>query len=158
MSSTGRAERLDVVCGADELRHDDKATEHEHHVEDPRAETAEVEQGGDGPGAGERSAEHLRADQDGRADNGNDVKPDDAAALGHSGLPLAERNVPESGCEIKSIRQLAITRLSRVDVAAKGQRTRRRKRRDARSSAPRRCRDGNNVASGSRVSQAMRTS
>src|SRR5262249_2719581 len=87
MSSTARAEGLDAVCGADELRHEDKATEHEHHVEDPRAEAAEVEQGGDGPGAGERGAEHLRADKDGGADNGNDVKPDDAAALGHAGFP-----------------------------------------------------------------------
>src|SRR5262249_2041760 len=94
MSSTARAERLDAVCGADELRHDDKATEHEHHVEDPRAEAAEVEQGGDGPGAGERGPEHLRADKDGGADNGNDVKPDDAAALGHAGFPLRNAMSP----------------------------------------------------------------
>ena len=42
---------------------------------------AEVEQRGERPGAGEGGAEHLGADQDGGADHGEDVEPDDAAAL-----------------------------------------------------------------------------
>ena len=59
---------------------------------------AEVEQRGDRPRAGEGCAEHLGADQDGGADDGEDVEPDDAAVFGHGRSSLATAgNVHESG-------------------------------------------------------------
>ena len=53
---------------ADELRHDGDAAEHEHAVEDPLPDAAEVKQSGERPRAGEGSAEHLGANQNGSAD------------------------------------------------------------------------------------------
>src|SRR5450759_1191818 len=74
--------------GAHELHHDGDATEHEQAVEDSLPDAAEVEQSGERPAAGEGGAEHLGADQDGGADHGDDVEPDDAAvASGHEDLP-----------------------------------------------------------------------
>ena len=49
MRSLARGERLDTMRGADKLRHDSEATEHEHHVEHARSDTPEVKQGGDRP-------------------------------------------------------------------------------------------------------------
>src|SRR5262245_32572892 len=86
LCSAARGERLDAMRGADELHHDGEAAEHEHDIEYPRAKSSEIEQGSDGPRAGEGCAEHLGADQDGGADDGDDVKPIDTAAFGHAGL------------------------------------------------------------------------
>src|SRR5664279_1143379 len=71
------------MCVADELRHDGDAAEHEDAVEDALTDSAEVEQRGERPGAGEGRAEHFGADQDGGADDGDDVEPDDAASCSH---------------------------------------------------------------------------
>jgi hypothetical protein len=84
--SAARGERLDAMRGTNELSHDGQAADHEHDVEHARARSAEIEQGGDRPRTGERRAEHLGADQDGGADDGDNVKPVDAAALSHVGL------------------------------------------------------------------------
>src|SRR5690242_3219072 len=71
--SVARGERFDAMRGADELRHDGEAAQHEHDVEHARTEAAEIEQGGDRPRAGECCAEHLGSDQNGGADDGDDV-------------------------------------------------------------------------------------
>lgn len=81
--SGARGERLDAVCVADELRHDDGATEHEDAIENPLTGRAEIEQGRKSPGAGKGGAEYFGADQDGGAEDGDDVEPDDSAAFDH---------------------------------------------------------------------------
>ena len=58
----------------------------------------------DRPRAGEGRAEHLGADQDGGADDGDDVEPDDVAALGHDELLADGGNLYESGWRIKPIK------------------------------------------------------
>ena len=82
--------------------HDGDAAEHEDAVEDALADAAEVEQRGERPGAGEGRAEHLGADQNGGADHGDDVEPDDAAAGEPWQISFENgRNLYESGRRIK---------------------------------------------------------
>jgi hypothetical protein len=72
-------ERLDAARRAHEQHHDDDAAEHEKPVKQARADRAEPQQSGDRPAAGERGAEHFGTDEDGRADDGQHVLPEDAA-------------------------------------------------------------------------------
>ena len=72
-----------------------------------RAGVVEAEQDRERPAAGERRAEHLGADQDRRADDGDDAGPDDLAGGGRSGLrvhrlgPVGGRNLSEKALAIK---------------------------------------------------------
>src|SRR5712671_1156037 len=72
-----------------------------------RAGVVEPEQDRKRPAAGERRAEHFGADQDRRADDGDDSRPDDLAAAGRGGLrthgPVSSlgRNLPEKCSAIK---------------------------------------------------------
>jgi len=72
-------ERLDAASRAHEQHHDDDSAEHEQPVKQARADRAEPQQRGDRPAAGERGAEHFGTDEDGRADDGQHVFPEDAA-------------------------------------------------------------------------------
>ena len=72
-------ERLDAARRAHEQHHDDDAAEHEKPVKQARADRAEPQQSGDRPAAGERGAEYFGTDEDGRADDGQHVLPEDAA-------------------------------------------------------------------------------
>ena len=78
--------RLDALRGADERRHHQDAERKQHGLQDVRAGVVETEQDRERPAAGERRAEHLGADQDRRADDGDDAGPDDLAGRGRSGL------------------------------------------------------------------------
>src|SRR5258708_7373118 len=99
--------RLDALRGTDECRHDEDADREQHGLQDMRAGVVEPEQDRKRPAAGERRAEHLGADQDGRADDGDDGRPDDLAAAGRGGLrthglyPVWGRNLPEKCSAIK---------------------------------------------------------
>lgn len=93
MRSVARCEGLDAVSVAHELRHDGNAAEDEERVENSLPDAAEVKQGGERPRAGKGCAEHLGADQDGGADHGDDIEPDNATVFGHEGL-LCEAQSP----------------------------------------------------------------
>ena len=79
----GYGARIDAVRGANELHHDGETADDEDHVEHSGAKSTKVEQRGDRPRAGERRSEHLGADQDRGADDGDDIEPEDAASLCH---------------------------------------------------------------------------
>src|ERR1700730_1274111 len=70
---------LDALRCADERRHHEDAAGEQHGLEDVRAEVVETEQDRECPAAGKRRAEHFGADQDRRADDGDDAGPDDLA-------------------------------------------------------------------------------
>src|SRR6266481_7859855 len=99
--------RLDALRGTDERRHDEDADREQHGLQDVRAGVVETEQDRKRPAAGERRAEHFGADQDRRADDGDDGRPDDLAAAGRGGLrthglyPVWGRNLPEKCSAIK---------------------------------------------------------
>src|SRR5258707_6042626 len=93
MRSVARCEGLDAVSVAHELRYDGNAAEDEERVENSLSDAAEVKQGGERPRAGKGCAEHLGADQDGGADHGDDIEPDNATVFGHEGL-LCEAQSP----------------------------------------------------------------
>ena len=101
--SVGRGERLDAARGADELHHHRDAAQHEHAVEQARAERADREQVGDRPASGESRAEYLDTDQDRRADDGEHVLPDDAAGALGCGLIHGGGTFFESGRQINPL-------------------------------------------------------
>ncbi len=61
--------------------HDEDADHEQHRLQDVRAGVVEAEQDRERPAAGERRAEHLGADQDRGADDGDDAGPDDLAGV-----------------------------------------------------------------------------
>src|SRR6266404_6736958 len=99
--------RFDALRGTDECRHDEDADREQHGLQDVRAGVVETEQDRKRPAAGERRAEHFGTDQDRRADDGDDSRPDDLAAAGRGGLrthglyPVWGRNLPEKCSAIK---------------------------------------------------------
>src|SRR5258707_4091055 len=99
--------RLDALRGTDECRHHEDADRKQHGLQDVRAGVVEPEQDRKRPAAGERRAEHFGTDQDSRADDGDDSRPDDLAAAGRGGLrtnglyPAWGRNLPEKCSAIK---------------------------------------------------------
>src|SRR6266446_4746871 len=99
--------RLDALRGTDERRHHEDADRKQHGLQDVRAGVVETEQDRERPAAGERRAEHFGADQDRRADDGDDGRPDDLAAPGRRGLRThgatssLGRNLPEKCSAIK---------------------------------------------------------
>src|SRR6266852_492388 len=78
--------RLDALRGTDECRHDEDADCEQDGLQNVRASVVETEQDRKRPAAGERRAEHFGADQDSRADDGDDSRPDDLAAASGGGL------------------------------------------------------------------------
>src|SRR5216684_5330356 len=99
--------RLDALRGTDECRHDEDADCEQDGLQNVRASVVETEQDRKRPAAGERRAEHFGTDQDRRADDGDDSRPDDLAALGRRGLRThgstssLGRNLPEKCSAIK---------------------------------------------------------
>ena len=79
-------ERLDALCGAEESDHDEHADAEQHRLQDVRAGVVEPEQDRERPAAGKGGAEHFSADQNRRADDGDDARPGDLAAAGRRGL------------------------------------------------------------------------
>jgi len=75
--SAALREGLDAPSGADERGHHQHAECKQRGLKDVRALLAESGQDCECPAAGKRRAEHLGADQDGGADDGDDIRPDD---------------------------------------------------------------------------------
>src|SRR6516225_199576 len=69
------SEGLDALSVANEREHDRKAAEEEQPLHDMHAVRPEIEKVGYCPAAGESGAEHLGANQDRRADHGQQVLP-----------------------------------------------------------------------------------
>ena len=84
--STATHEGFDALGSADEVDHHEHADDEQHRLEDMCLGFAEPEQDGERPAAGERRAEHFRADQNRRRDDGDDAWPDDLARGGSGGL------------------------------------------------------------------------
>src|SRR5258705_1128494 len=99
--------RFDALRGTDECGHHEDADREQHGLEDVRAGVVETEQDRKRPAAGERRAEHFGTNQDSRADDGDDSRPDDLAAAGRGGVrthgPVSGlgRNIPVKCSAIK---------------------------------------------------------
>ena len=75
-------EGFDTLGGADEIDHGEYADHEQHRLQDMALRLAESEQDRESPAAGERCAEHFRADQDRSRNDGYDAGPDDLACGG----------------------------------------------------------------------------
>src|SRR5882724_10390263 len=82
MRRSARGERLDALRVEDEAHHHGDTAEEEDALEDVHAVLADAEQVAERPAGREGGAEHLGADQDRGADDGQHVEPVDAAARG----------------------------------------------------------------------------
>src|SRR6516225_10977863 len=86
-----RGEGLDALSVANKRDNDGKAAEQEQPLHDVHAVRPEIEKIGDCPAAGESSAKHLGANQNRRADHGQQVLPCNSTATAearfHSSAP-----------------------------------------------------------------------